>query len=141
MRTLTGETFQHMVDFVNGEQCVLLILEKVTPHPNDGFFTSTLREGIAAEAAKQAKVQVWRKTNHKTEVFSLSKMTIKLSHKTEHFIFSEKSSTIATQHNIGFMVECPRRSHLPCSIGLSPPSPISTSATLPIGKKTKLKIL
>ena len=58
MKTLTGEQFQHMVDFVNGEQCVLLILEKVTPHPNDGFLTTTLREGIAAEAAKQAKVQV-----------------------------------------------------------------------------------
>ena len=73
MRTLTGETFQHMVDFVNGEQCVLLILEKVTPHPNDGFFTSTLREGIAAEAAKQAKVQVRRTKNIKLKYLHCQK--------------------------------------------------------------------
>ena len=55
--------FQKLIDFINTDECVILVIEKVTPHPNDNFVdkcarTSTLRDAINIEATRQAKVQV-----------------------------------------------------------------------------------
>ena len=50
--------FQNVIDFINTEDSVLLILEKVTPHPNDDYATTTLDDVIKTEAARQSKLQV-----------------------------------------------------------------------------------
>ena len=63
LRGLNGNYFQKLIDFINTSECVILVIEKVTPHPNDNFIdkcarTSTLRDAINFEASKQAKLQV-----------------------------------------------------------------------------------
>ena len=57
LRSLNG-CFQKFIDFINTEDSVLLILEKVTPHPNDDYVTTTLYDVIKTEAARQSKLQV-----------------------------------------------------------------------------------
>ena len=52
------ELTQKLIDFINTEDSVLLILEKVTPHPNDDYVTTTLYDVIKTEAARQSKLQV-----------------------------------------------------------------------------------
>ena len=58
LRSLNGGSFQKLVDFINTEDSVLLIIEKVTPHPNDNYVTSTLYDVIKTEANRQSKLQV-----------------------------------------------------------------------------------
>ena len=62
-QTTLETDIQKLIDFINTSECVILVIEKVTPHPNDNFIdkcarTSTLRDAINFEAAKQAKLQV-----------------------------------------------------------------------------------
>ena len=58
LRSLNGGSFQKLVDFVNTEDSALLIIEKVPPHPNDNYVTSTLYDVIKTEANRQSKLQV-----------------------------------------------------------------------------------
>ena len=58
LKSLNGGFFQKFIDFINTEESVLLILEKITLHPNDDYITTTLYDVIKVEAARQSKLQV-----------------------------------------------------------------------------------